>query len=392
MTKKKVKLSNILPILIKKHSTFSPSALRSYILSEYNKDFTSQAITMWLTRHPTIEAELKQQVTTEAVSTVEVTPKIFENGSFHELPTIKKWGIEKATLVSAGYHQGNVQAIKRICQGVFYLKDHKTKKYTEMHVPNWTPKTPERLTLEQAQEFIAAVHNAKSGTKQYRIAVRDFFLSRDHITLKTTEVSGFMPRIGHWKHVFVERPVLQQIFDYIKERNYIAYAYIFLMFKTASRATAAATEYLKGKMRMEDGIGVISVTDKGFHRTGRQTFDKIITPDLLGELNKCWTINGDNPFQNLDLDVVRKLCKEAYRLYLTGEALDLGLTEPLHFWRHMFGTHMLRATADPTTGIWNYTAVAELGNWSNENMLKKVYGAPTKEMLRKVGLGSIPKI
>jgi integrase len=341
---------------------------------------------MFFKRHEGVTAALKLEVTTEEVQHVEVSEAIFQNGTFQELPSIKKWNIEKATLVSPTYQKGNVDAIKRVCQGRFYLKDHVTKKLKEVNIPNWIPKTPERLTLEQAQEFIAEVHKAHSGTKGYRIAIRDFFLSRDHITLKTTEVSGMMPPIGKWKHVFVPRETLDKIFAHVKERNPLAYAADFTMFKTGFRSTATLTEFQHRKLRQEDGVNVIAVTDKGFHRTGRQTFDKIITEDLLAVLNECWGRQVDNAFFGLDETELRNLNKDAYRLFLTGEALDLGLSEPNHFWRHMFGAHMLRATN------WNYTAVAELGSWSNEDMLKKVYGAPPTQMLRKLGIEYIPKI
>jgi hypothetical protein len=158
------------------------------------------------------------------------------------------------------------------------------------------------------------------------------------------------------------------------------------MFKTGTRSHAAFTEYLKSKVRIEEGVSMIAVTDKGFHRTGRQTFDKMLPEDLLKELEICWNKYGNNPFAGLEEKTLREINKEAYRVFLTGDALDLGLSEPNHFWRHMFGAHMLRATN------WNYTVVAELGSWSNEDMLKKVYGAPSKDMLRKVGLDNIPKI
>ncbi len=386
MTKHKIRLKDVLPKLVKKHSTFSPSQLRSYILAEHNKDVTAESITMYFKRHPEQVAELRKEVTEEQVSAVEVTEGIFSNGTFQELPSIKKWNIEKATLVSALYQKQNVNAIKRVCQGIFFKKNHETKILTEQHIPNWIPKTPERLTLEQAQEFIAAVHNAGVGTKDYRIAIRDFFLSRDHITLKTTEVSGMMPPIGKWKHVFVPKDTINKILDYVKARNFVAFAADFTMFKTGTRSTAALSEYLRRKLRTEEGVHVIAVTDKGFHRTGRQTFDKIITDDLLDVLTQCWEMNGDNPFTGLSEESLRRLNKEAYQQFLKDDALDLGMTEPNHFWRHMFGAHMLRATN------WNYTAVAELGSWSNEDMLKKVYGAPPQEMLRKVGLENIPKI
>lgn len=388
MTKKKVHLRTVLPEIVRKHKTFSPTEIQHYILVEHNKNFSLPAITQFFKRNPEIEKQLRTEVTTEAVQQVEVSDNIFKNGTFQELPSIKKWNIEKATLVSEGYQTANVQAIKRICKGVFFLKDHETKKFTEVNIPNWIPKTPERLTLEQCQEFVAAVHKAGSGTKQYRIAIRDFFLSRDHITLKPTEMSGMMPPIGKWKHVKVSREVLTQILDYVKAISFQAFAFDFTMFKTGSRSTATLTEYLHSKLRTEEGAALIAVTDKGFHRTGRQTFDKIITDDLLEVLTVCWDTYGNNPFAGLEEQQLREYNKEAYRTYLADNplALDLGLAEPNHFWRHMFGRHMLEATN------WNYTAVAELGSWSNEDMLKKVYGAPPKEMLRKIGLANIPKI
>ncbi len=199
-------------------------------------------------------------------------------------------------------------------------------------------------------------------------------------------MSGFMPKIGKWKHVYVERSTIDQILSYVKARNYIAYVADYTMFKTACRSTATLTEFLHKKLRTEEGIHLIEVTDKGFHRTGRQTFDKVIPDDLLRELENCWKVNGENAFDHLDEQALRDLNKEAYRQFLTGEALDLGLAEPNHFWRHQFGQHMLRATN------WNYSTVAYLGSWSDEKMLRKVYGAPTTEMLRKMGMQYVPQI
>lgn len=388
MTKKKVHLKTVVLDMVRKHRTFSPTILRQHILAEYNKNFSVAAISLFFTRNPEAAAALKKEVTSEEVQQLEVSEALFQNGTFQELPSIRKWNIEKATLVSAGYQTANVQAIKRICQGHFFLKDKTTKKFTEVKIQNWIPQTPERLTLEKCQEFVAAVHKAGSGTKQYRLAIRDFFLSRDSRTLKPTEMSGMMPPIGKWKHVKVPREVLSKILDYVKARNYQFYVADFTMFKTGTRSTAALTEYLKSKVREEEGVKVIAVTDKGFHRTGRQTFDKILPEDLLTDLEACWTQYGNNPFEGIKEQELRELNKEAYRALLTDNpmALDLGLTEPNHFWRHMFGRKMLEATA------YNYTAVAELGSWANEDMLKKVYGAPPKELLRKIGLDTIPKI
>jgi hypothetical protein len=388
MTKKKVHLREVIPEMVRKHKTFSPTDLQRHILAEYNKGFSLPAITQFFKRNPEIDQQLRKEVTAEAVQHVEVEDSIFQNGTFQELPSIKKWAIEKATLISPKYMQGHIAAIKRICQGRFFLKDHATKEMKQVNIPNWIPKTPERLTLEQAQEFIAIVHKAGTDTFHYRKAARDFFLSRDSRQIKTTEISGFPPKIGKWKHAVVKRPVITQILEFVKARNYQAYVADFTMFKTASRSAACFSEYLHSKVRQEEGTFVIAVTDKGFHRTGRATFDKILPADLMQDLETCWAKYGENPFEGLQEQTLRGLNKEAYKMFLSDNpmALDLGLTEPNHFWRHMFGRHMLEATN------WNYTAVAELGGWANEDMLKKVYGAPPKEMLRKIGLDTIPNI
>ena len=379
-------MSQALPELVRKYRTVSPTELKQAILRDYNKDISDSAVRMFIVRNPEVFKPLEKEMIGEDSKQIEVNEAIFQNGTFNSLNSIKKWNIEKTGLVSGEYQKGNVDAIKRICKGVFYLKDPATKKLTECHVPNWTLKHPDRLTLEQAQEFVATVHKAKSGTKQYRIAVRDFFLSREHITLKTTEMSGLMPKIGKWKHVYVERADIDKILAYVKERNYTAFVADLTMFKLATRSTATLTEFLHKKLRLEEGYHLIEVTDKGFHRTGRQTFDKVIPDDLLKELENCWNMHGENAFDGLDEQVLRDLNKEAYRQFLTGESLELGLAEPNHFWRHQFGQHMLRATN------WNYSVVAYLGSWKDEKMLKEVYGAPTSALLREWGMQYVPKI
>ena len=402
MTKKKIHLKDVIPIMVKKHHTFSPSALIQAILTEYNKDFSLAAFTLFFQRNPDILKQLETEVTAEDIQQIEVSDNIFQNGAFEQLPSIKKWNIEKTTLVSPKYQRTHVNQIKLICQGIYYTRDKTNHQFIEHHIPNWTLKSPERLTLEQFLEFIAEVQKAGCCTNTYRMAFRDFWLSRTNQTLKPSQVSGLMTtgtthKLGRWKNVFVPKDTLKKILEYIKERDFIAYAADFTMFKTGCRSKATLTEFLHAKLRNEDGIYILTVTDKGFHRSGRQPFDKIIMSDLLEVLNICWEKNGENAFAGLNSQYLRNLNKEAYKIFLADDidrdgtvkqesALELGLASPNHFWRHMFGSHMLRATG------YNYTAVAELGSWKTEDMLKKVYGAPPKEMLRKIGLETIPTI
>ena len=296
----------------------------------------------------------------------------------------------------------NVNRLKLICQGIYYTKDRTTKKLTFKQIPNWEPKSPERITVEQFQEFISYVHKDGCCTNTFRIAFRDFWLSRTGQTLKPTQVSGeatsgINHKLGRWKNVSVPKETCHKILDYVKERYFLAFAADFTAYKTGSRHGAVLTQYLKSKVYISEGEPTIDVEDKGFHRKGRQTFPKILTPDLYAVLEECWKKNGNNPFTGLDDERMMKLNKEAYRVFFANDinpdgsikeysALELGLADPFHFWRHIFGRLMLEATN------YNYTVVAFLGNWNDEKMLRTVYGAPPMAMLRQAGLAVLPQI
>jgi hypothetical protein len=387
--KKNFKLSDELPKVIEKYKTLGVSELHRLLLQDYNKDVSTQSINMYFMRHPEIRSNYEQVFNSAAASQVEVNGEIFKNGNFAALPTIQKWNREKATLVSVVYQASNVNAIKNLCKGVFYTKDHVTKKLTEHHIEGWTPKTPERLTLDQCQEYRNAVAASGCGTKGVRIAIRDFFLSRDSRTLKPSEMSGDMPKIGKWKHAHIEKVVIDKILEHVRSRNYQAFVADLFMFKTATRSASAFSCCLKSNLHTAaDGTTVLTVLDKGFHRKGRKEWDKIITADLLEHLNALWLEHGNNAFEGLTEETLRGLNKDAYQLWLEPNSAeyDLAMTEPNHVWRHAFGGHMLRATK------WNYDLVAYLGGWDSTDMLKKVYGAPPMDMIRKLGLEFIPTI
>ncbi len=151
MPKKSFRMSEALPQLVRKYRTVSPTELKEKILSDYNKDVSDSAVRMFIQRHSLVFEPIQKEVIGEDVKQIQVKDSLYENGTFDELNSIKKWKIEKTALVSKEYLKGNLDAIKRICKGVFYLRDPATKKFTEIHIPNWTFKHPDRLTLEQCQ-------------------------------------------------------------------------------------------------------------------------------------------------------------------------------------------------------------------------------------------------
>jgi integrase len=137
----------------------------------------------------------------------------------------------------------------------------------------------------------------------------------------------------------------------------------------------------------EEQTRMVTVIDKGLHRKGRQTWDKIVPLTLMEEIEKVSQEREDRIFGISDYRL-SKINKEAYRVFLKDNprALDLALREPNHFWRHMFAQHMLRATN------WNYVLVAALGGWKTREALIESYGMPPSEMIRREGLSTIPEI
>jgi hypothetical protein len=233
------------------------------------------------------------------------------------------------------------------------------------------------------------------------MAFRDFILSRDEKTVSTLKVSGEMSTgkhvLGRWKNVDVPTKTLYDILNYVKERYFLGYAAALTSYKTNARHNAVLIQFLKSKVFLSEGAPAIDVTDKGFHRKGRQTSPRMIPSDLMIVLEECWKLNGNNAFAGIDDPLMMRLLKEAYMLYLKDDidsngkireysALELAMAEPFHFWHHMFGRKMLDATD------YNYTVVAGLGGWADETMLHKVYGAAPQAMLRKAGVKFLPQI
>ena len=204
--------------------------------------------------------------------------------------------------------------------------------------------------------------------------------------MKPTEISGDMPKIGKWKHAVATKEEIKQILDYVKAREAGVYVADLFMYKTGTRSAATFSEVLATNFHIVEGVNIEAITDKGFHRKGRKQWDKIIPEDLKDLLMERWKENN-NAFLGLE-DKARDLNKEAYTAILKPNSpeLELAMMEPNHFWRHMFAQHMLRETN------WNYDAVAFLGGWDGTDMLKKVYGAPPIEMLRKLGMKFIPML
>lgn len=385
-------LSDIIPLLARKYRTMKPTEIAAVILSDYNVNVTPQSITMFFKRHPEVEQQLQKELVNEGKAEVEVSEALFQNGTFKELNSVKKWIIEMTPRVSPSKLKQDIGHLKNVCMGVYYIdleeSNEQGKRRIQKAVPNWSYRHPDRLTLDQAKEYIACLHSEGRSTNGYRIALRSFFLSRDEKEVKPTDISGDKGKLGKWAKVFVPKEVLQQILNYVREKDFDYYVADHFGLITATRINATLTECRKSNIHFEVGIHTVSIVDKGLHRKGRQTWEKIVPEDLYVELFQLFQKNGEHAFSNVDYDHLCDLNKEAYRIFLKDNpaALDLAMHEPNHFWRHMFAQHMLRALK------WNYDLVAALGGWSDTATLKKCYGEPPLEVLREEGLTAIPSI
>ena len=384
-------VGDIVPDLVRKYRTFKPTEIAQLILADYNTNVTPESVTMFFKRHPEIETELRREIVSDEKENIVVSESIFSNGTFEELPSIKKLIIEQRPRVAPRVLEDTLGAIKCICLGKYTdIREGESgrRNYVEKRIPAWTLKHPDRLTLEHAKEYIAFLHGLGRNTHRYRLGARAFFLSRDSIKVKPTDIAGDKGEIGKYGKVVVPKETLSAIFNHMKAKNFDYYACNHSSYKTATRITATLTETKKSNMREEDGITVLDIKDKGLHRKGRQKWTKIIPPDVRDELLWLFSKYGDSAFAHIDAQDLRAFNKEVYQLFLTDnpKALELAMKEPFHFWRHMFAQHMLRATN------WNYDIVAELGGWSDTNTLKKCYGSPPQEVLRKAGITIIPTI
>ena len=156
------------------------------------------------------------------------------------------------------------------------------------------------LTVEHVKEFLFHVHEAECNTHGFRLAARDFFLSRDDKTIKPSDIGGEVGKIGRWKDAYADRPTLNSVLEYVKARSFQAYVYDYFMFKTATRANAARTEVLRDRLVQTcENTWQMEITDKGFHKLGednRLAYSK----DLHDPLEQMWLEHGNNAFDGLN--------------------------------------------------------------------------------------------
>ena len=375
----KYKASRDLPQFAMECKTLRPSKLAEIVLNRRNEKITPESITMWFKRHPDVYDGLHKEIV-EGLPTEkeQVDVSIFENGSFQELPSVKQWLLEmRARDLSAKYIKHQLCNLRLICMGRF-SKHHIDLVQEE----KWCLRHPDRLALQDAIEIIAILKDKGIDTYPYKIALKDFLTSKGVVIGKKIAV-GKSKSYGKLAKLYVERPILDDMLESIKEQNFEVYVADDFMFKTGPRLTATLNA-LADNINFEQHT--IRVYDKARHSLypeGKE-WEKHISPKLWQNI---MTLLGDRRtgkiFQSIKDHDLEKLNRKALKQFIP--YLEPKIRMPNHFWRHMFFQHLLRATD------WNYGVCAELGG-STVASLQESYGKPPEAIVRQWGLKYLPTL
>ena len=369
-----------IPKFARLYHTLSCTKLADIILRERNKLVTPQAVTMWLRRNPEVHAQLKKEIIAEELPKLEVVETIFSTGTFEELKTVKSWIQEmedrhlgKTTV------QGHVSALKRLCRG------------HELEPSEWTFKHPDRLDLDEARDYIRKRRNQGKGTHAYRVAVRDFLLSKGMAAGK--KISGAKVA-GKYKKLHLPRPVIREFLEGVKQLSYECYAIDLFEAKTGTRIEAVLRALIDDIVETDD-TRVITVYDKGrksIYPEGHD-WEKQIDQELWEALIPVIQDREVGTIFNMNAPEVRKINKAVLEEMISKyqdrpkiqQLLKMALNIPTHWLRHQFFQVCLHKTE------WNYGVCAALGG-STVKSLEESYGMPPDAIVKKWGRKIIPQI
>jgi len=362
----KYKPKRDIPKFVKEYHTFSPSKIREIVLGKRNKKVTAESITMWFKRHPETYTQLKAEVIGEQLPSLEVSETIFDNGTFEELPSVKKWiqtledrHVKPLTI------RNRVAGLKRICKGHNLLNEDK-----------WSYRHPDRITEDDFKEYNRKIRAKGLEDGDYRYIERNFLL---YSKQKVPTISGHIT-LGKYSDLHVPREQLNQVFNEVKAQDDLAYRASKFSFKTGARENAVLNAETK-KLNIEERTIVLHEKRKARQDVRKEV--KYIDDELMEDLKPLIAKGTKYLFEGLTKVRWREVCREAYDKIIP--EINKCIPMPVHFWRHMFAQHMLRATN------WNYTIVAKLGGWTEE-ALRRSYGEPPQAVMAKWGMKYIPQI
>jgi integrase len=363
-----------IPDFARQLKTLSASAICRMILNRRNVKRSPESVTMWFKDHAEVKAELDKEILEGLPTKKEAVDRsIYDNGNFRELPSVQNW-IKELTNRNAKEDtiKNWVSALKSVCIGELRAKKKNREKIS---IVDWALKHPDRLSPQDAKDFIFEMKKRGLKSRRTRLALRNFLTSKE-IVVKNSDISGDLEDdAGQYADLFVSKEKCHELLGWLKIKNYEAYLASHFAYKTAARLTAtleADSQYIN------EAEKTITVFEKSIKGKSKKRVRKLIPFDLWEELK-----GRKGKLFNIDAVTLNSVLREAYELIIPEIAHRIKM--PFHFWRHMFAQHMLRASN------WNYGLVASLGNWDMKT-LRTYYGMPPEEMIREFGFQTLPQI
>lgn len=363
-----------LPQFAREFKTLSPSKLADIVLNKRNKSIGADAITHWFKRHPEVYDELSKELVQGLPSAQEeVAASIFQNGQFEKVFSVAAWltDMRSLTTLSDGYINQRLGLLKQVCLGQLQKRG-----FDFVKEGRWCLKHPDRLNFEDAKTFLALIREKKQDPNPFAGTLKAFLLSKgitEATKIKVGKPSGF----GKYKRLFVKKETLNEMLEHIKEKDIQAYVIDRIMYEKAIRINALLNLQVQNCKEVGDRI-VITVFEKGRrskYPKGKE-IDRVLKPEtsawlknIIGDRKSGKVFTHDDAFMAvINMEAIKLYCSEIIEQY--------GHVNPSHFWRHMFGQHMLMKTN------WNKPLVAELGNWT-EQALTESYGAPPEWLVKE---------
>jgi integrase len=372
------KASRDLPQFAMECKTLRPSKLAEIVLNRRNEKITPESVTMWFKRHRDVYGLLHKEIV-EGLPTEkeQIDVSIFQKGFFEEIPSVKQWLLEmKARDLTRHSIMKQKGSLRLICMGRF------PKHHIELVAEGkWCYKYPDRLTLQDAMEILAILKDRGIDTTAYKRALKDFLGSKGVVIGKKITV-GRSKSFGKLAKLYVERPIIDEMLEWIKRIDFEAYLCDDFMFKTGTRLAASLKALIENSNFEQH---TIRVYDKGRHSLypeGKE-WEKYIPLKLWQNLRKLIGQRKSGKIFNIDRRELGSLNREALKRFVP--ELEPKIEMPNHFWRHMCIQHLLRVTD------WNYAVVGELVG-STVASLQESYGKPPEAIVRQWGLKYLPTL
>lgn len=372
------KPSRDIPKFAREYHTLSPSKLVDIILAKRNKEVSPQSISMFFKRNPKVLEKLQAEIIAKELPELEVSPTIFNNGTFEHLPSVKEWIIQlDARELAPAYVSGKLSLLKRVCRGEL-LGFNLTEETNPDGSPIWVLKHPDRLTLKECMKLISILKQKGKDTYYIKRDLKDFMQSKGVGVGKRIAV-GKPKGYGKYAKLHAEKSILRDMLEWIKTINFEAYVEDEFMYKTGTRITATENALIENIGEVGD-TGVITVYDKG--RKSKypkgHPWDKRLDSILLHDLKQIIGDRKSGKIFNVNRDELLALNRQALEKFAPEILERYPQLFVNHFWRHMFFQHILRECD------WNSDIAGELGGASAQSV-RESYGKPPEEIIRKWG-------